>query len=151
MLALSSYCPRFHSVRSYTCPRVVTLKWQSVSFRPGRVTIHCDRALTQTYSNRLRLRSEASVSLNSPIRTPLSGRILTQQVAELYRLLLQLRGRGNACHGRCRCGHNLGGLGVIGALTKGIGCFFAGSTWDRSAVDLGTGARRFYHSYRSWS
>ena len=39
----------------------------------------------------------------------------------------------------------------VGALTKGIGCFFAGSTWDRNTVDSGTGARRFYRSYRSWS
>ena len=80
--------------------------------------------LTRTCSDQLRLRPEASVSTTLTDADPMRAGQLTQQVAELHRLLLQL--------GRCRkscdiggCGHNLGAIVVIRALTKGIGCFFA--------------------------
>jgi hypothetical protein len=46
---------------------------------------------------------------------------LTQQVAELDGLLLQRR-RGRET---CGCGHNLGVVVCVRALTKGDGCFVA--------------------------
>lgn len=48
-----------------------------------------------------------------------------QQIAELDRLLLELRGRLNAGHGGCGSGHDLGASRWGGSLTKAVGCFVA--------------------------
>jgi hypothetical protein len=77
--------------------------------------------LTQTCSVQLRLRGKAHRSAPSFLTIEAWTGKLTQQVAELDGLLLQRRRRRETCG----CGHNLGVVVCVRALTKGNGCFVA--------------------------
>lgn len=142
VLTTSNGCPRVVTLHSRSCQPLANLTHPEFRFRVRGVNVLGDRGRekrvrTRTSSNQLRLqaRTQTWVSQN-PLRS--FGSILTQQVAELDRLLLQ-RGRSarkagdGLDFGRGR--HSLGGVLSQGGPDRGKNwSFFAGRLRGRGKV-----------------